>query len=108
MHGHNGTENSNGPRGRFAMSRGFKILLIGFVLGFELLAYLQWNPYPHGETVDVAYRRKERMAAQLDYYQHSSPATKARFDEEMRLIRRLKPRDNMIGQAVPIADEVPF
>ncbi len=28
------------------------------------------------------------------------------LDEEMRLIQRLKPRDNLIGQ--PIEDEVPF
>ena len=30
------------------------------------------------------------------------------LDEEMRLIRRLKPRDNLIGQAEPIEELVPF
>jgi hypothetical protein len=30
------------------------------------------------------------------------------LDEEMRLIARLKPRDNLIGQREPTADEVPF
>ncbi len=32
----------------------------------------------------------------------------ASLDEEMRLIRRLNPRDNLIGQADHVADEVPF
>jgi hypothetical protein len=30
------------------------------------------------------------------------------LDEEMRMIRRLKPRDNLIGQVEPIAEAVPF
>ena len=30
------------------------------------------------------------------------------FDEEMRLIRKLTPRDNIIGNAEPVEDEVPF
>ena len=30
------------------------------------------------------------------------------LDEEMRLIARLKPRDNLIGQPEPQTDEVPF
>ena len=31
------------------------------------------------------------------------------FDEEMRLIRKLKPRDNLIGQADRVAEaEIPF
>jgi hypothetical protein len=32
----------------------------------------------------------------------------ASLDEEMRLIARLRPRDNLIGQREPAADEVPF
>jgi hypothetical protein len=35
----------------------------------------------------------------------TSPITS--LDEEMRLIARLKPRDNLIGQSEPI-EEVPF
>ena len=32
----------------------------------------------------------------------------ASLTEEMRLIRRLKPRDNLIGQRDPVAEHVPF
>lgn len=30
------------------------------------------------------------------------------LDEEMRLIRRLKPRDNLIGQVEPNEEAIPF
>jgi hypothetical protein len=36
----------------------------------------------------------------------TSPSTS--LDEEMRLIARLRPRDNLIGQREPAVDEVPF
>jgi hypothetical protein len=70
------------------MSRDFKILLVGIVLVIELLAYLQWSPYSHGVLGGVVYRAKERIAATVDYHQHPSPATKAKFDEELRLMHQ--------------------
>jgi hypothetical protein len=48
--------------------------------------------YPR-DAVDVAIRR-------------TSPSTS--LDEEMRLIARLRPRDNLIGQREPATHEVPF
>ena len=70
------------------MSRLFKILLVGFGLGFELIFVATFNPYPHGQIVDVHYRRHERMAAMMDYRIHPSLATKARFREELRLMHK--------------------
>jgi hypothetical protein len=70
------------------MPRVFKILLIGFVLGFELIFVGTYNPYPHGEIVDVRYRGKERTTAYMDYRLHSSPETEAKFHEELRLMHK--------------------
>ena len=70
------------------MSRLFKILLVGFALGFELIFLAGYNPYPHGETVDVRYRQSEREKAILDYRIHPSPATEAMFYEELRLMHK--------------------
>ena len=70
------------------MPRVFKIILIGFVLGFELIFVGTYNPYPHGEIVDVRYRGKERMTAYMDYRLHPSPGTEAKFREEQRLMHK--------------------
>ena len=64
------------------------MLLIGFVLGFELLFIGSYNPYPHGEIHDVRYRQHERVAAMIDYQLHPSPATEATFHEELRLMHK--------------------
>jgi len=68
------------------MPRLLKILLIGFGLGFELIFVGTCNPYPHGMSHDVSYRHQERLAAWMDSRQHPSPATEARFQDEMRLM----------------------
>jgi hypothetical protein len=46
------------------------------------------NPYPHGETIDVRYRGKERMTAYMDYRLNPSPETEAKFHDEMRLMHK--------------------
>ena len=70
------------------MPRVFKILLIGFVLVFELIFVGTYTPYPHGEIVDVRYRGKERTTAYMDYRLHPSPETEAKFHEELRLMHK--------------------
>ena len=70
------------------MSRLFKILLVAFGLGFELILVGTFNPYPHGEVVEVRYRQHERMAAMIDHLQHPSPETEAAFHEELRLMHK--------------------
>jgi hypothetical protein len=70
------------------MSRLFKILLVGFALGFELIFVGTFNPYPHGEIHDVRYRQHERVAAMIDYRLHPSPASEATFHEELRLMHK--------------------
>jgi hypothetical protein len=42
----------------------------------------------HGMIVDSPYRREERLAALTDSLQHPSPETKARFQEELRLMHK--------------------
>jgi hypothetical protein len=70
------------------MPRVFKILLIGFILVFELIIVGSYNPYPHGEMVDVRYRGRERTEAWMDYRLHPSPGSEARFHEELRLMHK--------------------
>jgi hypothetical protein len=53
---------------------------------------------PSGLTYD---RGSVEVAVRL-----TSPSNS--LDEEMRLIARLKPRDNLIGQPEAATDEVPF
>jgi hypothetical protein len=58
--------------------------------------------YAEGHDPGLTYDRSSvEVAVRI-----TSPSTS--LDEEMRLIARLKPRDNLIGQSEPIADEVPF
>jgi len=73
---------------RQTMMRLFKMLLVGFAIIFELVILGSYNPYPHGEMVDVRYRGRERLAAYFDYHQHPSPTTKATLDEEFRLMHK--------------------
>ena len=42
----------------------------------------------HGMMADTRFRHQERIAAFFDYHDHPSPATKATFDEEMRLMHK--------------------
>ena len=42
----------------------------------------------HGRIADTHYRQKERVAVWIDYLQHPSPATKAKFEHEMSLMHR--------------------
>ena len=58
--------------------------------------------YAEGHDPGLTYDRDSvEVAVRL-----TSPA--ASLDEEMRLIRRLKPRDNLIGQPEAIEEAVPF
>ncbi|MEP6864086.1 MAG: hypothetical protein ABJE66_25895, partial [Deltaproteobacteria bacterium] len=58
--------------------------------------------YAEGHDPGLTYDRDSvEVAVRL-----TSPS--ASLDEELRLIRRLNPRDNLIGQADRVADEVPF
>jgi hypothetical protein len=58
--------------------------------------------YGEGHDPGLTYKRdRVEVAIRL-----TSPA--ASLDEEMRLIARLAPRDNLIGQNQPADDEVPF
>jgi hypothetical protein len=68
------------------MPRLLKILLIGFGLGFELIFVATCNPYPHGMSNQVSFRHAERSTAWLDSRQHPSPASEARFQDELRLM----------------------
>src|ERR1041385_3897049 len=70
------------------MSRLVKILLVGFILGFELIFIGTYNPYPHGEIVDVRYRGKERLTAYMNYHINPSPTTEAKFKEELSLMHK--------------------
>ena len=68
------------------MPRVFKILLIGFVLGFELIFVAVFNPYPHGEAFDVRFRHAERVAAFMERTTHPSPESEARWRDELKLM----------------------
>ena len=58
--------------------------------------------YAEGHDPGLTYDRDSvEVAARI-----TSPS--ASLDEELRLIRRLKPRDNLIGQTDRVAEEVPF
>ena len=58
--------------------------------------------YAEGHDPGLTYDRDSVEVA----VRVTSPS--ASLDEEMRLIRRLKPRDNLIGQPADVAEEVPF
>jgi hypothetical protein len=58
--------------------------------------------YGEGHDPGLTYKRNTVEVA----VRVTSPS--ACFDEEMRLIARLKPRDNLIGQPEPIEETVPF
>ena len=70
------------------MSRAFKFALVGFVLIFELLFLGAYNPYPHGDIVDIRYRQKERLAVFTESRLHPSPASQAAFTTELTRMRR--------------------
>ena len=57
--------------------------LVVLEIGSEMLFGIS-----HGAMADTRFRRQERLAAFFDYHNHPSPATKATFDEEMRLMHR--------------------
>ena len=66
----------------------FKVVIIGFVLGVELIFVAAYNPYPHGEVHEVRYHQKERLEAWIDYAQHPSPPTEAAFQKELHLMHK--------------------
>jgi len=70
------------------MSRFFKILLVGFIVGIEYLFVLSYDPYPHGEINDVRYRQSEREDAHYNWATHPTPTTEARWFEELRLMHK--------------------
>jgi hypothetical protein len=70
------------------MKRVVKLAVVGIALWFEfLLITCLYDPYPHGQILDVPYRQKERLAAIQVYRLNPSPAAKATRDEELRRMR---------------------
>ena len=70
----------------------YKLLVVIVALFVELVV-LQFGSellfgMSHGMIVDVRYRRAERLAAFRDSIEHPSPATKAAFQEELRLMHK--------------------
>jgi hypothetical protein len=57
--------------------------LVVLEIGSEILFGMS-----HGMMADARYRRSERLAAFFDYHEHPSPETKAKFQEEMRLMHK--------------------
>src|SRR6476620_509676 len=70
------------------MSRAFKFVVVGLVLMLQLLVFCSWNPYPHGDIVDIQYRQKERLAAFAESRLHPSAASQAAFTVELTRMRR--------------------
>ena len=70
----------------------YKLLVVILALFLELVV-LQFGSellfgMSHGMMADAHYRRAERLAAFFDYHEHPSPDTKAKFQEEMRLMHK--------------------
>jgi hypothetical protein len=63
------------------------LALIGELVVLEIGSEILFRN-SHGEMVDTSFRRHERIAAFFDYHEHPSSATKATFDNEMRLMHR--------------------
>lgn len=60
------------------------------------------DQYSEGHDPGLTYERNSvEVAVRL-----TTPSRS--LDEEMRLIARLQPRDNLIGQREPIEEQVPF
>jgi hypothetical protein len=59
----------------------FELLLLG--IGSEIIFGSS-----HGAIVDTSYRRKERLAAFVDFHNNPSPETRAKFQEELRLMHK--------------------
>ena len=57
--------------------------LVVLEIGSEMLFGMS-----HGAMVDTPFRRHERLAAFREYQELPSPATKAAFNEEMRLMHK--------------------
>jgi hypothetical protein len=70
------------------MNRAVRLAIVGFALVGQLLFLGSCDPHPHGAIVDVRYRRKERLAAYLDYNLHPSPATRAVLNAELTRMKR--------------------
>jgi len=66
----------------------FKTVVVILALFLELVFLALAFGYGHGQIVDTVYRRQERLAALIDYHQHPSPETKARFQDELRLMHK--------------------
>ena len=46
-----------------------------------------YNPWPHGEVLEVRYRQNERLSAYRDFRQHPTAETKAAYYVEYRRMR---------------------
>ena len=70
-----------------------KILFKGVVICFALILELvvlqiasDMFYHGHGPIADTRYRQKERLAAYFDSREHPSPESKAKYQEELRLM----------------------
>ncbi|MGC9943236.1 MAG: hypothetical protein ABSE48_15510 [Verrucomicrobiota bacterium] len=81
----------DGP-GHFAMKFLSQLLNVVLVLFLELVILEVGEELlfgrSHGAMADVVFRRHERLDAFNDWHTNPSPATKSRFDEEMRLMHK--------------------
>ena len=69
---------------------------VAAAVGAASAAFAEWRRVPAGTRAELLHEVAVRL---------TSPSKS--LDEEMRLIARLKPRDNLIGQRSP-ADEEPI
>jgi len=65
------------------VKRALKLAAVGVAI-FIQIAFLLifYNPYPHGDMIDLSYRHEERLAAYYDYLHHPSPVTANRLNAE--------------------------
>jgi hypothetical protein len=64
------------------------LVIVAVVLFLQFLYFVGHNPYPHGDILDVSYRRKERMSAYWENAQHPSPEAHAKLAVEMKKLHR--------------------
>jgi len=89
------------------MSKSFKLTMIVLALFVELIFLgTSSSSWPHGEMADVRFRHKERIEAFFAYTQNPSPATKATFEGEMRLMHQHEDWKIPLAQALIIAANV--
>jgi hypothetical protein len=65
-----------------------KLTLLVLVLFVQLMLLPSiYNPWPHGEVLEVRYRQEERLSAYWDFRQHPTAETKAAYYVEYRRMR---------------------